>query len=304
MGVLHFKPLAGSPFAPLLIEPAYRKVAAAIGARVLSRALREGERLPSETELARQFGVNRSTVREALRELESRGLVQRRPGSKLMSVSRPHHETVAEGVSHALLLHDVTVREALRELESRGLVQRRPGSKLMSVSRPQQASIAAGISHALLLNDVTVHDVWEALTILEPPIAIAAARARNAADLSALSAAAGALSSEDADTGAAVQRTAEVFRCIGRATHNPVLGLAQEPLLQLLEPSLVIMIDKVPQARSRIVTAQQQLVRALEARDTQQAEVWMARHIRDFKKGYELAGIDLTLRLHPQGTRA
>jgi len=115
-------------FAPLLIEPAYRKVAAAIGARVLSRALREGERLPSETELARQFGVNRSTVREALRELESRGLVQRRPGSKLMSVSRPHHETVAEGVSHALLLHDVTVR-----------------------------------------------DVWEALTILEPPIARAAA---------------------------------------------------------------------------------------------------------------------------------
>ncbi|TLY89578.1 MAG: winged helix-turn-helix transcriptional regulator, partial [Gammaproteobacteria bacterium] len=55
----------------MLIEPAYRKVAAAIGARVLSRALREGERLPSETELARQFGVNRSTVREALRELES-----------------------------------------------------------------------------------------------------------------------------------------------------------------------------------------------------------------------------------------
>ena len=244
-------------FAQIQIEPAYRKVAAAIGERILGRRLHEGERLPSETELARQFGVNRSTV-----------------------------------------------REALRELESRGLVQRRPGSKLMSVSRPQQASIAAGISHALLLNDVTVHDVWEALTILEPPIAIAAARARNAADLSALSAAAGALSSEDADTGAAVQRTAEVFRCIGRATHNPVLGLAQEPLLQLLEPSLVIMIDKVPQARSRIVSAQQQLVRALEARDTQQAEVWMARHIRDFKKGYELAGIDLTLRLHPQGIRA
>jgi len=64
-------------------------VAAAIGARVLSRALREGERLPSETELARQFGVNRSTVREALRELESRGLVQRRPApSSCLSAGR------------------------------------------------------------------------------------------------------------------------------------------------------------------------------------------------------------------------
>src|SRR5580693_1280647 len=64
--------------APLLLEPAYRKVAEAIGARILSRALHEGQRLPPETELARQFAVNRSTVREALRELESRGLVQRR----------------------------------------------------------------------------------------------------------------------------------------------------------------------------------------------------------------------------------
>jgi GntR family transcriptional regulator, transcriptional repressor for pyruvate dehydrogenase complex len=244
-------------FAQIQIEPAYRKVAAAIGERILGRLLHEGERLPSETELARQFGVNRSTV-----------------------------------------------REALRELESRGLVQRRPGSKLMSVSRPQQSSVAAGISHALLLHDVTVHDVWEALTILEPPIAVAAAAARTQEDLAALTRAAAALSQESADTGAAVRRTAEVFRCIGRATHNPVLALAQEPLLQLLEPSLVIMIDKVPQARSRIVTAQEHLVRALEAGDGSAAQTWMARHIRDFRKGYELAGIDLTLRLHPQGSPA
>ena len=237
-------------FAPLLIEPAYRKVAAAIGARVLSRALREGERLPSETELARQFGVNRSTVREALRELESRGLVQRRPGSKLMSVSRPHHETVAEGVSHALLLHDVTVR-----------------------------------------------DVWEALTILEPPIARAAARERSAHDLERIVAAAAAFSAGRADTEQAVQRSAELFRCVGQATHNPVLGLAQEPLLQLLEPSLRVMIDKVPQARARIATAHRRLLEALEARDEDGAQDWMARHIRDFRKGYEIAGIDLALRV-------
>ena len=237
-------------FAPLLIEPAYRKVAAAIGARVLSRALREGERLPSETELARQFGVNRSTVREALRELESRGLVQRRPGSKLMSVSRPHQDTVAEGVSHALLLHDVTVR-----------------------------------------------DVWEALTILEPPIARAAARERSAQDLECIVAAAAAFIADRGDTEQAVQRSAQVFRCLGQATHNPVLGLAQEPLLQLLEPSLRVMIDKVPQARARIATAHRRLLEALEARDEDGAQDWMARHIRDFRKGYEIAGIDLALRV-------
>ena len=242
-------------FAPLVMEPAYRKVAVTIGARILSRALREGERLPSETELARQFAVNRSTVREALRELESRGLVQRRAGSKLMSVSRPHHEDVAEGVSNALLLHDVTVR-----------------------------------------------DVWEALSILEPPLARAAARARSAPDLKCVSAAAAAFSAARNDSEQAVHRVAEFFRCLGRATHNPVLGLAQEPLLQLLEPSLRVMIDKIPQAPGRIATAQRRLLEALEARDGEAAHAWMTRHIRDFSRGYELAGIKLEMRLTSRST--
>jgi DNA-binding FadR family transcriptional regulator len=167
----------------------------------------------------------------------------------------------------------------------------------MSVSRPQHSSVAAGISHALLLHDVTVRDLWEALTILEPPLARAAARARTPEDLERILAAAEALGATGADTEQAVHRTAQVFRCIGQATHNPVLGLAQEPLLQLLEPSLRVMIDKVPQARSRILTAHRRLVEALQAQDEAAAESWMARHIRDFKKGYELAGIDLTLRL-------
>jgi GntR family transcriptional regulator, transcriptional repressor for pyruvate dehydrogenase complex len=237
-------------FTPLLLEPAYRKVAARIAERIRSRALREGERLPAETELARQFGVNRSTVREALRELESRGLVRRRPGSKLMCVSRPHH-----------------------------------------------AAVAAGVSDALLLQDVTVRNVWEALTILEPPLAEVAARERSAQDLASIAAATAAFSAARGTPAQAVARCAEVFRCLGRATHNPVLGLAQEPLLQLLEPSLGVMIDKLPQAHGRIATAQRRLAEALEARDARGAHEWMGRHIRDFRKGYELAGIDLELRL-------
>ncbi|MFZ1907113.1 MAG: FCD domain-containing protein, partial [Steroidobacteraceae bacterium] len=96
-----------------------------------------------------------------------------------------------------------------------------------------------------------------------------------------------------ADTEQAVRLSAGVFRCLGSATHNPVLGLAQEPLLQLLEPSLRVMIDEVPQARTRIATAHRRLLEALQARDADAAQQWMARHIRDFRKGYEIAGIDL-----------
>ena len=238
----------GSTFTPILMEPAYRKVAAAIAERILDRRLREGERLPSETELARQFGVNRSTVREALRELESNGLVMRRPGSKRMSVSRPQHEIVAEGVSRALAMHNVTFME-----------------------------------------------VWEALTILEPPIAETAARARSAQDLAAIVVASQRFVADNTHTEDAVQRAAEFFRLVGKATHNQVLGLAQEPLLQLLGPSLRVMIDKVPQARARIAVAQRRICEALQARDAETARSWMAKHIRDFRKGYEIAKIDLTL---------
>lgn len=243
-------PPDGVRFEQIQMEPAYRKVAAAIGERIMSRTLREGDRLPPETELARQFGVNRSTIREALRELESGGLVKRRPGSKLMSVSRPQHDAVAEGVSRALVMHDVTFME-----------------------------------------------VWSALTILEPPIAEAAARARTTEDVAATAAEAQRFVTLNADSGLAVHHAAEFFRCVGRATHNQVLMLAQEPLLQLLEPSLRVMIDKVPQARARITTAQKRMVEALEARDAEGARTWMAKHIRDFRKGYEIAEIDLELRI-------
>ncbi len=60
-------------FERLSPQPAYRRVSIAIEEKILRRTLRPGDTLPTETELARQFGVNRSTVREALRRLESAG---------------------------------------------------------------------------------------------------------------------------------------------------------------------------------------------------------------------------------------
>jgi DNA-binding FadR family transcriptional regulator len=233
-------------FEPIRLEPAYRKVATALLARITDRTLETGERLPSETELARQFGVNRSTVREALRELESHGLLQRARGSRRMMVTLPGQEVVAGGVSRALALHGVT----------------------------------------------PLH-VWEGLTVLEPPIAEAAARRRTNQDLAAVSESTARFVAASADTPATVRAAAEFFRNMGAAAHNPVLSLAQAPLLQLLEPSLGLMIDRVPQARTRIATAHRNLLEAVRARDAAAAGTWMNRHVRDFRRGYEVAGISL-----------
>src|SRR3954469_25940835 len=214
-------------FEPIRVEPAYRKVATALLDRITTRAISAGERLPPETELARQFGVHRGTVREALRELETNGVLKRERGSKLMMVTRPSRDDVATNVSRALTLHDVSY-----------------------------------------------HDVWEALTALEPPIAAAAARHRTAQDLALVDALL-AGTGPQADTDAAVEQAAEFFRAIGEATHNGVFMLAHEPLVQLLVPSLGAMIDKVPQARARIGDAQKKVVAALRERNGTAAGEWM-----------------------------
>jgi GntR family transcriptional repressor for pyruvate dehydrogenase complex len=237
-------------FEEIRAEPAYRKVAAALMERILDRTLQDGDRLPSETELARQFGVNRSTVREAVRELQGNGLLGRRRGSKLLVVTRPEADHVAEGVGRALVLHDVTYQ-----------------------------------------------DVWEALMILEPPIAESAARRRTDADLQMICAAASNFAANNTDAASAALHAADFFRAVGAATRNRILMMGHEPLLQLLEPSLRAMMDKVPQSRARIVTAEKRIADAIQARDAEAARTWMTRHVRDYSKGYEIAGIDLKRRL-------
>lgn len=56
------------------------QVATAIRHAIVGGKYRSGDALPSERDLASQFGVNRSSVREALLRLEAWGLVQIRQG--------------------------------------------------------------------------------------------------------------------------------------------------------------------------------------------------------------------------------
>jgi len=58
----------------------YEVVAAQLERLILDGALQPGDKLPPERELAERFEVSRSAVREALRSLELKGLVEPRPG--------------------------------------------------------------------------------------------------------------------------------------------------------------------------------------------------------------------------------
>lgn len=81
MTALHLQP----------IKPArkvYREAVSQLVELMRSGALQPGDKLPSETELARMLGVSRPSVREALRALELLGAIECRPGSGNYIVDR------------------------------------------------------------------------------------------------------------------------------------------------------------------------------------------------------------------------
>ncbi|MEV0390315.1 FadR/GntR family transcriptional regulator [Nonomuraea sp. NPDC050643] len=72
--------MGGPRFEPVRTVRAYERVVEQVEEAIESGSLSPGERLASERELMVQFSVSRSTVREALRVLQARGLVRSRPG--------------------------------------------------------------------------------------------------------------------------------------------------------------------------------------------------------------------------------
>lgn len=99
--------------------PAYQRLAAQIRQRVSTGELAPGDRLPSETRLAEQAQVSRSTVREALRMLQEAGYVER-VSPRIMVVRRENDERTNRHLVQALRRHDLTfgrLHEALLVLE-------------------------------------------------------------------------------------------------------------------------------------------------------------------------------------------
>lgn len=74
------RPVDRHKFEPARRVRAYESIVTQIEEAIFRGELRPGERLPSERDLTTEFAVSRATVREALRVLESSGLIQSRQG--------------------------------------------------------------------------------------------------------------------------------------------------------------------------------------------------------------------------------
>lgn len=95
------------------------QVVRAINQLVEGGTLKEGDRLPTETMLAAQFGVGRSTVREAMRGLALMGVVDIRVGDGTYV-----RKGANEALSTTRSLHDVLMRgNASKILQARQIVE-------------------------------------------------------------------------------------------------------------------------------------------------------------------------------------
>jgi GntR family transcriptional regulator, transcriptional repressor for pyruvate dehydrogenase complex len=87
-------------YSPVQTKRAFEEVALQIREQLTKGALKPGDRLPSERELAEQFGLSRNTVREALRSLEMSGILEFRKGATGGAFVREgHSEAVISGFS-------------------------------------------------------------------------------------------------------------------------------------------------------------------------------------------------------------
>ncbi|MGH2616631.1 MAG: FadR/GntR family transcriptional regulator [Thermomicrobiales bacterium] len=104
-----------------LVRPAllHHSVQDALRAFILENQLQAGDPLPPETDLARQLGVSRNSVREAVKALESLGILETRRGSGLF-VRAFSFAPLLENLHYGLLFD---LRELAELLEVRRVLE-------------------------------------------------------------------------------------------------------------------------------------------------------------------------------------
>jgi len=187
-----------------------------------------------------------------------------------------------------------TLREGIRLLEREGLLRRVNGKRL-EVSLPRYQDLAPRAIRALVMRRVTFIELWEVAIVSEPLTAQLAAEHATAGDIAALddnlrrsqAALAAGLSPAEIDT--------EFHSLITRAARNRVLELAREPIGLLLYPAFERLIPLLAQAGARMQEAHGHVVDAIRARRPDVAAEWMRKHLKDFRRGYEMAGLPLDM---------
>lgn len=222
--------------------PAYQRAEEELKRMIMEGALVPGQMLPVENDLAVQLGVTRPTVREALRKLESTGLIVR-GARRRMVVSAPSPDFASDAMLQAIVLHGVSYRE-----------------------------------------------IWQIHMALEPMAAGLAAEKIDTAHLKKIEDNLRRTEDVMSDTEALVAADIEFHDLVAQASGNHALVLARAPIGEFLFPAYGAVVEKIGPGQ-RLLDAHTRVFNALVTQDSETAREWMSKHIRDFLRGCELAGL-------------
>ena len=107
----------------------YEQIVQQIEESILKGALKAGDQLPAERELAQRFGVSRTAVREAVKALAEKGLVESFSGRGTF---------ITDGTSHAI---QKSIDLAARTSQPDGLAHL---AEARAILEPEIAALAAG----------------------------------------------------------------------------------------------------------------------------------------------------------------
>jgi GntR family transcriptional regulator, transcriptional repressor for pyruvate dehydrogenase complex len=121
---------------------------------LLDGVLSSGDRLPAERELADQLAISRPVLREALKELEARGLIESRHGGGTF-VADLIGQVFSKPVAELVARHERSTRDYLeyrRELE--GFAAASAAKRATAADRQRLMAIAAGMRSAYERDDL------------------------------------------------------------------------------------------------------------------------------------------------------
>lgn len=148
--------MSGLAYAPVARRNTYQLVAEAISRAIAEGRLRVGDRLPSEKELGETYSVGRSSTREAIRVLESQGLVRAdgRGGYLVMDPGNLLRQAMGllVGLERVEVSDLFEVRKTL-EIETAGLAAVRRSATDLDAIRGRIRDMEAGLDDLVRYNE-------------------------------------------------------------------------------------------------------------------------------------------------------
>lgn len=197
------------------------------------------------------------------------------PGDKLPS----ERELVAR-----FRVSRVSVREALHSLDTAGLVVVRKGTRGGHfVADPSSRPVTESLKNQLRLGPKTLVYLTEARVLLEPEIARLAARRATPADLAALETL--VAGGEALVSARRLPRRYDMafHRLVAQATHNPVLTLTMNSMMDILAERVAeLRLDL--DVHRKITGFHRRVLEALKIRDPETACRLMREHVGDIQR--------------------